>query len=255
MLTWTDRNGDKPEDVLGVNYVNYVNYVDSAGRWTACRVGQDPRLGWAVYERVGAKYHRRLEVVMMTTDAEARAVAEVLAAPSTLAHFAERFARLAAVVAARMVVAAARRVLLGGATPREVASEWQTVVTRPEFLVQHRPPRGDGDDRPTWRTLAARTPGVVLSVGRTREDVVREGIDALDRQAQEPTAPAAAPAKPRGWRTAVSFRDGEFGYVGAVRLTRKGNAMLASKPPKYEFAEDNGERHYLDGITLLAVAP
>lgn len=103
MLTWTDAADSTPGHVPG------VRFVDSTGRWTAARVGEDPRLGWCVWERREKRMVRLVPGVHIGSEAEAKAVAQVLS--SHLARHAVRFAEVAAQVAAILVVRATRALL------------------------------------------------------------------------------------------------------------------------------------------------
>ena len=103
MLTWTDAADSTPGHIPG------VRFVDSTGRWTAARVGEDPRLGWCVWERREKRMVRLVPGVHIGSEAEAKAVAQVLS--SHIARHAVRFAEVAAQVAAILVVRATRAVL------------------------------------------------------------------------------------------------------------------------------------------------
>lgn len=107
MLTWTDAADSTPGLIPG------VRFIDSTGRWTAARVGEDPRLGWCVWERREKRMVRLVPSVHIGSEAEAKAVAQVLS--SHIARHAVRFAEVAAQVAAILVVRATRAVLAASA--------------------------------------------------------------------------------------------------------------------------------------------
>lgn len=106
MLTWRDANEGVEGGIPG------VQFVDATQRWRAVRVGEDPRLGWAVWEHRAGRFFRRVQTISIGSAEEAQAVAQVLA--DGLARHVVRLAEAATTAAAVLVVASARRLLAMG---------------------------------------------------------------------------------------------------------------------------------------------